>query len=39
LVKLISHQLGEPDAEIDCMVETVDHKLGERVVAAGFGAD
>jgi hypothetical protein len=39
LLKLISHQLGEPDAEIDRTVETVDHKLGERVVAAGFGAD
>jgi hypothetical protein len=39
LVKLISHQLGAPDAEIDRTVQTVDRKLGERVVAGGFGAD
>ncbi|WP_407530413.1 ketopantoate reductase family protein [Methylobacterium oryzisoli] len=39
LVKLISHQLGTPDAEIDRTVQTVDRKLGERVVAGGFGAD
>jgi len=39
LVKLISHQLGAPDAEIDGTVQTVDRKLGERVIAGGFGAD
>ncbi|GJE45522.1 ketopantoate reductase family protein [Methylobacterium soli] len=39
LVKLISHQLGTPDPEIDRTVETVDRKLDERVVAGGFGAD
>jgi hypothetical protein len=39
LVKLISHQLGAPDAEIDRTVQTVDRKLGERVIAGGFGAD
>jgi ketopantoate reductase PanE/ApbA-like protein len=39
LVKLISHQLGTPDAEIDRTVEIVDRKLGERVIAGGFGAD
>jgi hypothetical protein len=32
LVKLISHQLGMPDAEIDRTVEIVDHKLDERIV-------
>ncbi|WP_375462612.1 ketopantoate reductase family protein [uncultured Methylobacterium sp.] len=32
LVKLISHQLGEPDAEIDRTVQTVDRKLGERII-------
>lgn len=39
LVKLISHQLGVPSAEIDGIVQTVDRKLGERVIAGGFGAD
>ena len=39
LVKLISHQLGAPSAEIDQIVQTVDRKLGERVIAGGFGAD
>jgi len=32
LVKLIADQLGMPDAEIDRTVETVDHKLDERIV-------
>ena len=32
LVKLISHQLGTPDAEIDRTVETVDGKLDERII-------
>lgn len=33
LVKLISHQLGEPNAEIDRTVQIVDQKLNERIVA------
>ena len=32
LVKLISHQLGQPDAEIDRTVQIVDQKLDERIV-------
>ena len=32
LVKLISHQLGIPSAEIDRTVEIVDHKLDDRIV-------
>jgi hypothetical protein len=32
LVKLISHQLGMPNAEIDRTVEIVDHKLDDRIV-------
>ena len=32
LVKLISDQLGMPDAEIDRTVEIVNHKLSERIV-------
>ncbi len=32
LVKLISHQLEMPNAEIDHTVETVDHKLDETIV-------
>jgi hypothetical protein len=35
LVKLISHQLGMPNAEIDRTVEIVDQKLNERIVAGG----
>src|SRR4029079_11068891 len=35
LVKLISHQLGVPSAEIDRTVEIVDQKLNEKIVAAG----
>ena len=35
LVKLISHQLGLPNAEIDRIVETVDQKLNERILVGG----
>jgi hypothetical protein len=35
LVKLISHQLGVPNAEIDRTVEIVDQKLNETIVAGG----
>jgi hypothetical protein len=35
LVKLISHQLGVPNAEIDRTVETVDQKLNEGIVDGG----
>jgi hypothetical protein len=38
LVKLISHQLGVPNAEIDRTVDTVDQKLNERIVVGGSGA-
>jgi hypothetical protein len=38
LVKLISHQLGLPNAEIDHTVDIVDHKLNERIVVGGSGA-
>jgi hypothetical protein len=38
LVKLISHQLGLPNAEIDQTVRTVDQKLNEKIVAGGSGA-
>jgi hypothetical protein len=38
LVKLISHQLGVPSAEIDRTVEIVDQKLNERIVVGGSGA-
>ena len=38
LVKLISHQLGTPSAEIDRTVETVDAKLNEKIVQGGSGA-
>ncbi|MGF6308299.1 hypothetical protein ABIB82_003596 [Bradyrhizobium sp. i1.8.4] len=39
LVKLISHQLGTPSAEIDRTVETVDQKLNEKIVQGGSGAE
>lgn len=39
LVKLISHQLGSPSAEIDRTVETVDLKLNEKIVQGGSGAE
>jgi hypothetical protein len=38
LVKLISHQLGAPSAEIDRTVDIVDQKLNERIVAGGSGS-
>ncbi|MHC2337439.1 ketopantoate reductase family protein [Bradyrhizobium sp. USDA 4454] len=38
LVKLISHQLGTPSAEIDKTVETVDQKLNEKIVQGGSSA-
>jgi hypothetical protein len=38
LVKLISHQLGVPNEEIDRTVETVDQKLNEKIVQGGSGA-
>ena len=38
LVKLISHQLGTPNAEIDRTVQTVDQKLNEKIVEGGAGA-
>ncbi len=38
LVKLISHQLGMPNAEIDRTVDVVDQKLSEKIVAGGSSA-
>jgi len=38
LVKLISHQLGMPNAEIDYTVQVVDQKLNERIVEGGSGS-
>jgi len=38
LVKLISHQLDMPNAEIDHTVQVVDQKLNERIVVGGSGA-
>jgi hypothetical protein len=38
LVKLISHQLGVPNDEIDRTVEIVDQKLNEKIVTGGSGA-
>jgi hypothetical protein len=38
LVKLISHQLGVPSAEIERTVELVDQKLNENIVAGGSRA-
>src|SRR4051794_19880591 len=38
LVKLISHQLGAPNAEIDRTVQIVDQKLNEKIVTGGSGA-
>jgi hypothetical protein len=37
LVKLISHQLGSPNAEIDRTVQTVDQKLNDEIVEGGVG--
>jgi hypothetical protein len=39
LVKLISHQLGASNAEIDRTVDIVDQKLNEKIVAGGSGAN
>ncbi len=39
LVKLISHQLGMANAEIDRTVEIVDQKLNERIVPGGYGTN
>jgi hypothetical protein len=38
LVKLISHQLGVPNSEIDRTVDTVDQKLNEKIVQGGSGS-
>ena len=38
LVKLISHQLDAPNAEIDRTVQIVDQKLNEKIVVGGSGA-
>jgi hypothetical protein len=38
LVKLISHQLGTANAEIDRTVDIVDQKLNEKIVVGGSGA-
>jgi hypothetical protein len=38
LVKLISYELGTPNAEIDRTVQIVDHKLNEKIEADGSGA-
>lgn len=37
LVKLISHQLGMPNDEIDRTVQVVDQKLSEKIVVGGGG--
>jgi hypothetical protein len=39
LVKLISYQLGMPNAEIDHTVQIVDQKLNERIVEGGSGSE
>src|ERR1700748_1067249 len=39
LVKLISHQLGAPNEEIDRTVQVVDQKLNERIVEGGSGSE
>jgi hypothetical protein len=38
LVKLISHHLGMPNADIDATVQVVDQKLNEKIVSGGSGA-
>ncbi|CAN7183075.1 hypothetical protein LJR220_000358 [Bradyrhizobium sp. LjRoot220] len=38
LVKLISHQLDAPNAEIDNTVQVVDQKLSEKIVGSGSGS-
>ena len=37
LVKLISHQINMPNAEIDRTVQVVDQKLSEKIVVGGGG--
>ena len=39
LVKLISHQLGAPNGEIDRTVQVVDQKLNEKIVEGGSGGE
>jgi hypothetical protein len=39
LVKLISHQLGTPNPEIDRTVQIVDQKLNEKIEEGGDGAE
>lgn len=39
LVKLISHRLGTPSAEIDRTVEIVDARLSEKIVQGGSGGE
>jgi hypothetical protein len=39
LVKLISHQLGAPNAEIDRTVQIVDQKLNEKMEEGGEGTE
>ena len=39
LVKLISHQIGAPNAEIDRTVKVVDRKLDEHIVGSGGASD
>jgi hypothetical protein len=38
LVKLISHQLGAPNAEIDRTVQIVNQKLNKSITAEAPGA-
>src|SRR6202163_2431778 len=38
LVKLISHELGVPNGEIDRTVDIVDQKLNEKIVPGGYGS-
>jgi len=38
LMKLISQQLGEPNAGIDRTVQIVDQKLNEKIVVGGSGS-
>jgi hypothetical protein len=37
LVKLISHELGAPNAEIDRTVQLVDQALNDKIVDDGSG--
>jgi hypothetical protein len=38
LLKLVSHQIGMPNADIDRTVQIIDQKLNEKIVAGGSGA-